>query len=298
MPISDQQLRIRAFDWLSEVASTYGDEIPRSVLAAGFEFEGVRIPLVSPQGIFKPKIASLPLTIATTPNSPYNDSEPIEGVFSYQYRGTDPNHPDNVGLRQAMVSQTPLIYLYGITPGQYQAFWPVYVVGDSRETLTFSIAIDDVSSISNEASLSPQGLEARREYITVLAKRRLHQHKFRNFVIREYRTQCALCRLGHSNLLDAAHIIEDSHADGAAVIQNGISLCKLHHAAYDANLLGISADYKITIREDVLAEVDGPVLEHGIKALHGNLLFLPRQKNSWPDPDRLEYRFQKFRAAS
>ena len=38
------------------------------LLQQGFEFQGQRIPLVAPQGIFKPKILELPISITTTPN--------------------------------------------------------------------------------------------------------------------------------------------------------------------------------------------------------------------------------------
>jgi putative restriction endonuclease len=298
MPISDSQLRLYAFNWITEMVSIYGDEIPRGILEAGFEFEGNRIPLVSPRGIFKPRLAELPLTITTTSNGPYDDSDQIDGLLSYKYQGTDPNSSDNVGLRRAMENKTPLIYLLSIVPGYYQAFWPIYIVGDDPGALTFSVAIDDANSLSDDPILNPSGLEARREYITVLAKRRVHQQKFRGFVIKEYRNQCALCKLRHPRLLDAAHIIEDSHADGEARIGNGISLCKLHHAAYDANILGISPDYKIQVREDILSEVDGPVLEHGIKGFHEKGLFLPRLESSWPDRASLDHRFERFRLAS
>jgi predicted restriction endonuclease len=36
----------------------------------------------------------------------------------------------------------------------------------------------------------------------------------------------------HEGLLDAAHIVADSE-EGPPAIQNGLSLCKIHHAAFD-----------------------------------------------------------------
>ena len=38
---------------------------------------------------------------------------------------------------------------------------------------------------------------------------------------------------------------------------NVLSLCKIHHAAYDKNILGISPDYQVKVRIDILDEVDG-----------------------------------------
>lgn len=52
--------------------------------------------------------------------------------------------------------------------------------------------------------------EARRKYITSSVRNRLHQRGFRERVLSAYKEQCALCRLRHRELLDAAHIIPDN----------------------------------------------------------------------------------------
>ena len=71
----DQRVRIAAFNWLDEQVGIHGDVLLRSILAQGFEFEGQRVPLVAPQGIFKLKLLpQFPLSIATTPEGPYDDS--------------------------------------------------------------------------------------------------------------------------------------------------------------------------------------------------------------------------------
>ncbi|MGD8749750.1 MAG: hypothetical protein PVI44_14905, partial [Balneolaceae bacterium] len=69
----DKQIRLAAFNWLTEQVDRYGDVLKRDILAQGFEFKGTRIPLVSPQGIFKPKQLELPLSITTTTKGPYKD---------------------------------------------------------------------------------------------------------------------------------------------------------------------------------------------------------------------------------
>ena len=85
----------------------------------------------------------VPLSITTAPKGPYDDAIGSDNLLRYRYRGIDPTHRDNVGLRFAMHNGLPLVYLHGIVPGRYLAMWPVYVMGDAPETLTFSIAIDD-----------------------------------------------------------------------------------------------------------------------------------------------------------
>ena len=63
-------------------------------------------------------------------------------------------------------------------------------------------------------------------------------------------------------------------------------------------LLGITPDYTVEIRPDVLEESDGPMLLHGLKELHGAGMVLPRDKQSWPDKEALDNRYQRFKLAS
>ena len=114
-----------------------------------------------------------------------------------------------------------------------------------------------------------------------------------------YETQCAVCRLRHSRLLDAAHIVRDRDEHGIASVCNGLAMCKIHHAAYDTGILGISPDYEVAIREDILEEVDGPILEHGLKRLHGEQLrVIPRSRAARPSPELLQIHFEEFRNAT
>jgi putative restriction endonuclease len=68
-------------------------------------------------------------------------------------------------------------------------------------------------------------------------------------------------------------------------------------AAFDSNLVGITPYFKIKIREDILKEEDGPILLHGIQKLHNQTIILPRNKKFWPDQERLEIRYKKFKEA-
>ena len=80
---------------------------------------------------------------AASRERPYEDGFTDGGFLRYRYHGTDPNHRDIVGLRTAMQRQTPLIYLRGIVQGLYEPAWPVFIVEDHPEALTFIVAIDD-----------------------------------------------------------------------------------------------------------------------------------------------------------
>ncbi len=299
MPDTDQQVRLAAFAWLATQRDLYGDVLHRQLLADGFEFHGERVPLLGPQGIFKPRLCQLPLSITTAPNGPYDDRFSPDGLLAYRYRGANAEHRDNVGLRAAMARKIPLMYFNGLVPGRYLATWPVFIVGDRPEAFTFTVAVDDEGRAFDSTQASTgEGPDARRAYITYTARRRLHQRTFRERVLKAYQEQCALCRLRHYPLLDAAHIVPDAHPDGEPTVQNGVALCKLHHAAFDAMMVGIRPDYVVELRRDLLEEIDGPMLQHGLKEMHGQRLVLPHNRASWPDKSALEQRFAQFRNAS
>jgi putative restriction endonuclease len=295
----DLQVRIAAFNWLSEQVNIYGDVLPRKVLEKGFEFQGQHIPLIAPQGIFKPQVLDFPISITTAPKGPYDDYFAKDGFLLYRYRGTDPNHRDNLGLRKVFELKRPLVYFHGIEPGKYLATWPVYIIGDNQSNLTFKVAVDDAVPAFeySETSISRQIAEvsdARHAYLTGTVKVRLFQRSFREKILDAYKSQCAFCRLKHRELLDAAHIIPDNLPESKLTIDNGISLCKLHHAAYDSFILGITPDYIIRVRDDVLKEEDGPVLKHGLIGLHKLKMFLPASRNKWPSREALEWRYSRF----
>ncbi len=302
----DDQIRTAAFKWLEEQTLLHGDVLPRRILEQGFNFNGQRIILIGPQGIWKPKVFELPLSITTVADGPYDDALSPEGLLLYRYRGNDPNHRDNVGLREAMRRNVPLIYFLGIEPGKYLAEWPVFIVQDSLEALSFTVAIDERSMVNTYEENKPgealyvseQGTDYRRNYVTTQAIARLHQRAFRARVLTANREQCSFCRLGQQQLLDPAHIIPDREKGGEPVIPNGLSLCKIHHAAYDSNIIGVNPDYQIIVREDILKEFDGPMLRHGIQQMHKQNIILPGKKAHWPDRERLEVRFKRFREVS
>lgn len=299
---TDLSIRLAAFNWLNQQSQFYNDVIPREKLQEGFIYNDQRISLISPQGIFKPKIMEFPLTIATSPNSPYDDKlDDDTKLLKYRYRGTNPNHRDNIGLREVFKRKLPLIYLMGITPGKYMAVWPVYIVADEPGNLCFKLVLEDIAEIQRKEDYTfevADSADGRRAYMTSIVKVRLHQKSFRERVLDAYSSQCSLCKLKHRELLDAAHIIPDEHPEGEPVISNGISLCKLHHAAFDNLFLGITPDYTIKVHKKILEEEDGPMLQHGLKGLNDSKIILPKHENEWPDRDHLDWRYKKFLKAS
>ena len=303
----DAKVRAGAFAFLATQARLHPQGVPWAVLHTGFTVDGQRVPLVSQQGIFKPALCRRPLSIRTAPvvegrERPYADEVSPDGLILYKYRGTDPDHPENRGLYEAMTTRTPLVYLYGIARGWYVPEWPVYVVHADPGALLFTVEIGlkagELSGALAGAAIGSESEETRR-WVTRQSVARLHQKAFRMRVLQAYRGRCAICRLRHAELLEAAHILPDGHPRGRPIVPNGLSLCTLHHAAFDAHVIGVSPDLRIAVRTDVLEEEDGPMLQHGLQGFHGaRLAQVPRLEALRPRREFLAERFEWFRKAS
>jgi len=295
---ADLRCRTAAFEALITLVALHGDVLPRSALVEGFTLDGRRVPFLGPQGIFKPAVMDVPLSIATVPSGPYDDGFDGSGVLHYRYRGTDPFHRDNVGLRFAREERLPLVYFHRVVPGKYVAAWPVFIVGDSPSRLSFEVQVDDaehtgLGGVDSHMIVRDDSADARRQYVTSLVRRRLHQRTFRERVLEAYRRECSFCHFRHEELLEAAHITPDSDPLGEPVVSNGLSLCQLHHGAFDRHFITVRPDFRIEVRSDLLEEVDGPTLV-GIQSLHGRLIELPRRASDRPSVDRLEVRYEEF----
>ena len=135
-----------------------------------------------------------------------------------------------------------------------------------------------------------------RRYALRLVSQRLHQATFREAVLTAYGGRCAISHLPERRLLDAAHIVADrDELLGQPLVANGLPLSKVHHAAFDANLIGIDPDYRIHVSDELFEMNDGPMLEQGIKAMRGKTLLMPERQVDRPDRDRLAARFEIYR---
>lgn len=302
----DAQIRNEAFSFLQQQVSLRGEILSWELLRTGFIFKGRNVPLVSMNGIFKPAILpEWPLTLRTAaPDGNnlrrYDDEIGSNGEIQYRYRGTDPNLGDNVRLRGALNAGVPLIYLFGVAAGRYRPVWPVYIVSDSPQSMSVTLMSDDPSAADffdrTREHQIPDSVP-RRRYVTTQVQRRLHQQLFREQVVRAYQVQCAICRLKHDELLEAAHILSDKDPDGVPEVSNGISLCAIHHTAYDRNIIGIRPDCVIQVRQDILKEIDGPMLKHGLQEFQNSKLTVPRVEKLRPNPSFLSRRYDAFVSA-
>src|SRR5262245_59656972 len=214
-------------------------------------------------------------------------------TVDYAFMGEDPDAADNRWLREACENQIPVIYFLGIPPTRYEAMMPTFIVGWDAAALKARLTF----GLPNQPGFAAPESAAERRYALREVKQRLHQHTFREAVIAAYDGRCALSRLPEKILLDAAHIIEDKDPHfGQPVVPNGIPLSKIHHAAFDAHLIGIDPDFRMHVSARLLDLHDGPLLE-SFKKLDGEKILLPRRVKDMPDRDRLALRFERFRAS-
>lgn len=295
----DESLRASCFASLDVLCATHGEDIPyRGGLDAGFAFRGRRIPFLSPQkGIFRAAVQEGPaaLSIHTSANSPYDDEETPDGFF-YAYRDGPIDQPDNRALRSAYSQAAPLVYFIATRPGFYKPLYPVYVIADDPTTRCVLVAPGQMTGPLDERDPVPLEDPLERQYAVRETRVRLHQARFRGRVLVAYSSRCTICQLKEARLLDAAHIAGDLEARGEPLVSNGLSLCSIHHRAFDQNLVGVSPDYLVHVSHRLLEDEDGPMLEL-LKASHARTIELPRRRAWQPDRERLAERFERFRAA-
>lgn len=308
MSFADESIRTAAFARVRLLESFYGDSIPWSEIEKGFNVNGNKIFLASKaEGIFKPKeLTEGALSIKTTVpkkgrHNVYDDKEAEDGYFHYSLKASG-NLRSNHYLEQSWKKQLPLIYFIGITPGFYKAVFPCFINDINTIANSALVApgrhIENYSHSAANSEVEIAATSVERKYAVREVKARLHQEAFRDMVLSAYQNKCAISGLPVPALLEAAHIIPDSHQLGHAEVKNGICLSRLHHKAFDAMLIGIRPDHTIVVSEKLKSMNDGPVLEYGLKQIDGMKIAIPKKEDLKPSSQYLEVRWQHFLEAN
>jgi putative restriction endonuclease len=80
-------------------------------------------------------------------------------------------------------------------------------------------------------------------------------------VLPAYANQCAICRLRRPACSTPHTSSPDKDPKGLPAVSNGLSLCTIHHRAFDEDLVGISPDYEVHVAPRRLDDEDGPMLD-------------------------------------
>ena len=292
-------MRASCFAALDVLCAKYGEDVPyRGGLDAGFAFRGRRVPFLSyMKGIYRAAAQRGPaaLSINTSWDSPYGDEETEEGV-RYAYRAGDADQPDNRALRAACDLHVPIVYFVGTRPGWYRPFYPCFVVRDDRTERRVLVQRGRMVGPIDEPTPALEEDPIERRYAVREMRVRVHQARFRGRVLPAYRSRCTICRLQELRLLDAAHIAPDAES-GEPTVSNGLSLCSIHHRAFDQNLVGVSPDYEVRVAHRLLEEEDGPMLDL-LKGAHGSRIEVPERRSWRPNRALLAVRFSRFSQAA
>ena len=129
-------------------------------------------------------------------------------------------------------------------------------------------------------------------YTETVAKARLHQPHFRKETLAAYAGRCCVCELRERPLLDAAHIVSDRLPEGVAWVRNGLAMCPTHHRAYDQNILVVTENYRVEVREDRLGHVGSEATRRMLLDYHGREIVRPKDEQFWPEPGLLRRKIE------
>ena len=105
------------------------------------------------------------------------------------------------------------------------------------------IKSDDLNSANEDGVF-----ETEQNHFTINHVRPRRDPNFSTKVNEAYEYRCAMCGI-QLGLVDAAHIVPFADEKGTDDVNNGMSLCTLHHRAYDRALIYFEEDFKLIINE-------------------------------------------------
>jgi len=147
---------------------------------------------------------------------------------------------------------------------------------------------------SRESIQTPEGKEGE---VTIGRDRFVVTHtcfkrdpRFKQVVYDAYSERCAFCGI-QLELVAAAHIVPHSHERGNDDPTNGISLCALHHAAFDSGLVFMDEDYSIKVNEEKIKYLTKIGKDGGLRkfeGLHFEKIQLPRTRTVYPSAEYIK----------
>jgi putative restriction endonuclease len=267
----------------------WGEAVPYEELKRGFPFREVRVHLVGPQGVFKPKeLTDGPLTLLSTLASTYQDEHLDGDQVLYDYAPPQREY-ENAGLKAIAQKGRHVILLKQVKAKpspEYMVFAPVALIAFDDVTrkvhLSLATAAQEVAGIP-----SPSPSVFSKAYADTNGKARLHQAHFRKGVLAAYAGRCCICELRERPLLDAAHIIPDRLPEGVAAVRNGLAMCPTHHRAYDQDIVVVNDTYRVEIRRDRLDHAGAEATARMLLDFDGKPIWLPKDEGLRPEPEFL-----------
>ncbi|BAZ47096.1 hypothetical protein NIES4102_41420 (plasmid) [Chondrocystis sp. NIES-4102] len=166
---------------------------------------------------------------------------------------------------------------------------------DKTQQLQRSLSFDALGNISEELLETGGKVYSLEEIETADSQTAIvRDGAFRRIVTSVYGYRCAFCGMqvfnNQENIVDGAHIKPFSQFYDDR-INNGLSLCKNHHWAFDRFWFTINDDYTILVSDNL--HEDSPHATP-MKTFHGQSLLLPNNSSHHPRLDAIAWHRQTF----
>jgi putative restriction endonuclease len=196
--------------------------------------------------------------------------------------------------KQAVISK---ISAYRDTNGQsVLSFQPDYLGLYLENLSNIHLLKDDelIALVNKSDTLNTQNQDGEVIFpegnLTITHTRYKRDPRFKAIVYDAYDNRCAMCGI-QLELIEAAHIVPHSHEKGTDEIGNGISLCALHHTAYDRSLIFFDEEFNILINDRKMEYLEKMGLDSGFrkfKALSFDKIQLPANHTLRPNIENIK----------
>ncbi len=135
---------------------------------------------------------------------------------------------------------------------------------------------------------SPEAEEHVRSTVERRLKLAFRAWDFSHRIRTAYQHRCAICGLG-LDLIEGAHIVPVAWPGSSDETDNGLALCRNHHAAYDRGIISVSPEYEVQVANGVRGRDHLNALDRTwIDDLDGRLLrIIPAADRERPSPQNL-----------
>ena len=174
---------------------------------------------------------------------------------------------------------------------QVEPIWQEFI--DNKEDLLFEseniLAEKESNPISNKYAdilIGTENLVGKTKIREV--KTRVNQDVFRQIVLANYSSKCAISGIDMPELLVASHIVPWSkNVKERLNPENGICLSSMYDKAFDKGLIGINLDYSIIISSRLKQNLAKPCYHHFFSHLEKKTISLPPKY--YPKKDFIEF---------
>jgi putative restriction endonuclease len=148
--------------------------------------------------------------------------------------------------------------------------------------------VADEERVFDEGEINEFSLPRRTVVRTIT--QRLREASFKRRVLTAYNSQCAFCSL-QLKLVDAAHIVPVAQEGSTDNTSNGLTLCSLHHRAYDNGLITIDESFKTLVSKRKMDDLRGIGHDGGMEQFIENLrpiIHIPPAGRDRPNADYIK----------